>query len=149
MVTVCTFNVNNVFVRYRFRDSFQGAPANSPQPGAPIGTAQRRAAINMLIEEPGAAPTVSASPATAGSACCSSPPDHVAYGECPNMLRSEACTATTRRSASTDADPRGRFHDVNRGCGCPVVDSKRVEASGWRRWAPCVIRPLGQSMPTT
>src|SRR6266536_3976330 len=39
MVTVCTFNANNLFVRYRFAENFPGAPANAPAPPAPANPA--------------------------------------------------------------------------------------------------------------
>jgi hypothetical protein len=35
MVTVCTFNANNLFVRYRFAENFPGAPANAPAAPSP------------------------------------------------------------------------------------------------------------------
>jgi endonuclease/exonuclease/phosphatase family metal-dependent hydrolase len=38
MVTLCSFNANNLFVRYRFGTDFPGAPASAPAPPDPINT---------------------------------------------------------------------------------------------------------------
>src|SRR6266536_4615005 len=42
MVTVCTFNANNLFVRYRVAENFPGAPANAPAPANPATTASTK-----------------------------------------------------------------------------------------------------------
>lgn len=36
MVTICTFNANNLFVRYRFGENFPGAPSSGPVPPDPV-----------------------------------------------------------------------------------------------------------------
>jgi endonuclease/exonuclease/phosphatase family metal-dependent hydrolase len=38
MVTLCSFNANNLFVRYRFGTNFPGAPAAAPTPPDPVNT---------------------------------------------------------------------------------------------------------------